>query len=611
MASITQYVKEHYFNEIAEAGKEYFLKHAHILGVAMGVASEVVTVEYSKIEYVTAGNRNDELIDIDVLLNVYAEVTQQIEMESSSTQKRNRWLRVSCTALVDDGLQNFQVKRVTPYKKGQISIFDKPLSDELVPFLWKEELDETAEEILSLYYPEIIQEPMAIDPHKFAKILGLSIEYRPINEGGNEETYVFGRIYFEEDSQKGIPKRTIVIDSNLEDIRPKGTVNNTIIHECLHWILHRYSVELDKGSKDIVANIATKEESTTTDWMEWQVHSLAPRIMMPKRVVRQFVESKFRELVSLDNTIEVIDIIETLIDETAKFFGVTIVAAQKRLVEIGLEEARGARNFIDGHYVPVHTWRKGFLGVEQTFSIGVYELTQLLTKHESLRNRLTKGGLVYVDSHLCLNDEKYIIESEDGKLIMTRYARTHMDECCLVFERKSNVSHKSNKISFVPILNNSADLSVTSQISYPSSADNLKIEEESSLLLSYGKDILNVLKNLPQDFGGALKNIREWRKMSVETLAFESLISVRTIYSLQKNEKDPQLRTVVALSIAMTLPYRLAKKFLEISGRILRENDEEMMYDTFLTTTGAYTVEHCNNILEACHFQRLTPKKSL
>lgn len=176
MASITQYVKEHYFNEIAEAGKGYFLKHAHTLGVAMGVASEVVTVEYSKIEYVTAGNRNDELIDIDVLLNVYAEVTQQIEMESSSTQKRNRWLRVSCTALVDDGLQNFQVKRVTPYKKGQISIFDKPLSDELVPFLWKEELDETAEEILSLYYPEIIQEPMAIDPHKFAKILGLSIE---------------------------------------------------------------------------------------------------------------------------------------------------------------------------------------------------------------------------------------------------------------------------------------------------------------------------------------------------------------------------------------------------------------------------------------------------
>lgn len=42
--------------------------------------------------------------------------------------------------------------------------------------------------------------------------------------------------------------------------------------------------------------------------------------------------------------------------------------------------------------------------------------------------------LVYVEGHVCLDDEKYIIHSE-GRVKLTQYALSHMDECCLAFDK--------------------------------------------------------------------------------------------------------------------------------------------------------------------------------
>ena len=76
MASITKYVKEHHFDEVPRAGIGYFLQNVIDLGVSVDELIEWVSVEHSEIEYVSVGNREDNLIDIDVLLNIYAEVSK-------------------------------------------------------------------------------------------------------------------------------------------------------------------------------------------------------------------------------------------------------------------------------------------------------------------------------------------------------------------------------------------------------------------------------------------------------------------------------------------------------------------------------------------------------
>ena len=59
-----------------------------------------------------------------------------------------------------------------------------------------------------------------------------------------------------------------------------------------------------------------------------------------------------------------------------------------------------------------HSWQKGFLGVDQTFSIGLKNLTKSLSEHQFIKNRLAEGRLIYIESHICLNDSKYVALSE-------------------------------------------------------------------------------------------------------------------------------------------------------------------------------------------------------
>lgn len=607
MASITNYVKEHYFDEVSIAGTDYFVQNALSLGLLRNGVSGSIDVEFSEIKYVSAGNREDDLIDIDVILNVYAQVSWFPNFATVATQKKNRWLRISCTALVEDGLKSFQIHTVTPYKRGRISLFERPFSDDLVPFLWKKELDDTTEAILALYYPEVLQSPTPVNPYTLAQTLGLKLEFREITP----DTSIYGRIYFEDDTEIGISEGTIVIDVNLEKIRPSGTVNNTIIHECLHWILHRYSVELEKGSADSVTQISTTEEADEKDWMEWQVHSLAPKLMMPKVMTQQFVKAKYAELKENKPVNSMIDIIEDLIKATANYFGVTIIAAQKRLAEFGIEEARGAFNYVDGRYVPAHSWQKGFLGVDQTFSIGLKDLSKLLLEHQSVKNRLTEGGLIYIDSHICLNEPKYVVLSEDDIPKMTYYARTHMDECCLVFE-KINHSQSSSRVTFINVLNNSAELSITPSFKYPANDRNLDIESRAQLLSELSSELSQALRELPYDFGSALNYLRKYRKLTNQSLSDLSLLSVEYISKLQNNHiKEPSVQTVVALCIAMSLHFQLSDELLKRAGRSLRSlsTDEDMLYNLMILSSSDYTVEDCNQILLENNLPPLTIKK--
>ena len=54
MASITNYVKEHYFDEVSRAGTDYFLQNVIRLGVIADELKELVSVEFCEIKYVSA-----------------------------------------------------------------------------------------------------------------------------------------------------------------------------------------------------------------------------------------------------------------------------------------------------------------------------------------------------------------------------------------------------------------------------------------------------------------------------------------------------------------------------------------------------------------------------
>lgn len=79
----------------------------------------------------------------------------------------------------------------------------------------------------------------------------LSVHYAPLPDG------VFGRTYFNNATvdiydrdrnvvSADIEEGTILVDPDVFFMRNIGSVNNTIIHECVHWDKHYKFFELQK-----------------------------------------------------------------------------------------------------------------------------------------------------------------------------------------------------------------------------------------------------------------------------------------------------------------------------------------------------------------------------
>ncbi|WP_342500020.1 hypothetical protein MHI08_03925 [Bacillus sp. FSL M7-0791] len=180
--------------------------------------------------------------------------------------------------------------------------------------------------------------------------------------------------------------------------------------------------------------------------MEWQANSLAPKILMPLNMFKQEAHSIIRELMDENKTNDLLVIIEETIDKSAGFFWVSRLAAKIRMIDAGYEQAMGAFNFIDGRYIPTHSFKNDTLERNQTFSIGAVDAGIL-----SLIDANFGGRYVYIDSHFVLNTPKYVEKDLFGNLTLTNYARHNIGECCLVtFQDIVNkiIVYSSNEIGF-------------------------------------------------------------------------------------------------------------------------------------------------------------------
>lgn len=127
------------------------------------------------------------------------------------------------------------------------------MSDSLVPLIQSEQLESVATDFLRRHYQEALKTSMAIEPQKFAKDRGLTVEMREITKCFS----VFGQIYFheceaefyDEDSDEtvktNVNDHTIFVDPKVYFLRNHGALNNTIVHECVHWDKYRKTFELE------------------------------------------------------------------------------------------------------------------------------------------------------------------------------------------------------------------------------------------------------------------------------------------------------------------------------------------------------------------------------
>lgn len=626
--SFRDVVQEKYYNEIFEELSTFIEDNPSHLETRSNLVQEPdeASLDFFEVKWINITSSPDNSLHFDVIVSA--------EIQIAETVKRNReadgliqWFRVSCTANLEDGLQDFCVTDVSIYMKEKEHKQNR-LSEYLVPVISKEELDQVAETFLKRYYPEALEKPMKVPARKIAKRMGLRVHKVHLTQFGT----IFGQIYFSDSRIKyydintgtykkaKVKKGTILIDPDVFFMRNIGSVNNTIIHECVHWDLHKKFFELEKLynrearaiSCQVREGAQSEKNRTPVDWMEWQANALAPRILMPEKQTRIKIEELIAKYQKCNEKGYTYTIFEAVVDELSEFFEVSKVAAKIRMIDLGYKQAIGVYNYVDEQYVPSHSFDEIALKNNQTFSISAQDVLYEYAAKPAFRELMDSGQFLYVNAHVCINDPKYIQENAGGYATLTEYARNHIDECCLIFDVKAKknarygIEYYREAVLFRDVVSD-----VFIEVSYSESQHNLTTEEAAEKYIALSNklsEIATIQRQLPMTFSDCVVAHMDRLGISVEKLAERAGVSTKTIQRI-RNELDyrPKLGTIISICVGLQLPPPLGQDLVLKSGNVFMPgNQKHILYQWMLSGMYLKPIDECNELMKASYYKELS-----
>lgn len=545
-------------------------------------------------------------------------VSCDIEHSISSTGRvsfTEKWLDVRCKVLLGVELTDFEIININECEQQEDSDNDK-YSGELVPIISRDAFENEATKFLEKYYPLALQEPVAVPIRKIAEDMGLSIIEDSLL---SSELDIFGLVVFEDgnikDKNKNIVIRnakrgTVLIDPRVYYERTLGTVNFTIAHECFHWYRHQPYHALMKmlGANDelgkiiqcsIGSNAKDSEKWKAVDWMEWQANGVAPHILMPtntaKIKISELVEKYHIHFDGTDGYQ-----IEEMISELADFYGLSKQAVKMRIREMGYAKIDGAFTYVNGQYVTPFSFDASALSDNQSFTISSADLFKAYCLNKDFRKAIDTGRFVYIEGHVCLDNEKYIVRS-DGQIKLTQYALSHIDECCFVFDKGYSYESKyQGQKYYTQMMYKTPEQPNAQEYSFELNAHN-------KILLSQiqgARKSANAMRLYPGAFSETLVQLMKERKLSNKKLADASLVGERTIQRLRNDEEYPTtVQTVLGLCYGLKLSVPEAEMLVgKTDFNIKPTNPQNYAYRCALSACAENSIYEINEMLEACGY---------
>lgn len=581
--SFTEYVKKTFDNQFWTVAEEYLRKNFDTLDVRLYKIHKAGEPEIAdvQVEHVWVDNLPQMEIQFDVALSVIFEIPEA-DYHYDDSEEKKIWIMVRCRGDLACNLQDFEIYDVSSYNGKNRA--KNPMDDSLVPYIPYEKLEEVATAFLKEYYPEALkitlrgQPPVWVDPNVLAERLGLTIKSQRISEDAS----VFGQIYFVDTDAEmydantkcnvtvHIDGKTIVVDPKMYLLRSLGSVNNTIVHECVHWVEHRkvfeleklYNTEASSISCEVAGGAASKVSRKSTEFMERQANQLTPRIQMPAEPFRIKTNEYISKFMRKTNARHTVDVMEKVITALEINFGVSRQAAKIRLVELGYEEAIGTYTYLDGHYVKPHGFRKGSIKVNQTFSLSAQDAAIQRFVNPELRALTESGDYLFVDNHFVYNAPLYVERDENGKLDLTGYARSHMDECCLVFDM-SITSRVENTYHTACFLNREPS-DITFEIKYHNGFENAPQERQVAMRKKQQAEAMEIRRKMTDDPEQCMELLLEWLNMTYTDLGLEIDRDPKTISRTVKGATKPTVETAVLICFGLKLPPVISEKLMEV-----------------------------------------------
>ena len=562
---------------------------------------------------------DDGAISFSVIVSCDIEHSISTMGRVSFTEK---WLDVRCKVLLGVELTDFEIININECEQQEDSDNDK-YSGELVPIISRDAFENEATKFLEKYYPLALQEPVAVPIRKIAENMGLSIIEDSLL---SSELDIFGLVVFEDgnikDKNKNIVIRnakrgTVLIDPRVYYERTLGTVNFTVAHECFHWYRHQPYHALMKmlGANDklgkiiqcsIGSNAKDSEKWKAMDWMEWQANGVAPHILMPTNTAKIKISELIEKYhIHFDGTDDYQ--IEEMISELADFYGLSKQAVKMRIREMGFAKVDGAFTYVNGQYVTPFSFDASALTDNQSFTISSADLFKAYCLNKDFRKAIDTGKFVYVEGHVCLDDEKYIIHSE-GRVKLTQHALSHMDECCLVFDKGYSYQSKyQGQKYYVQMMYKTLSQVAAQEYSFEMNAHNRTLLSQ----IQRASRSADAMRLYPGAFSETLVQLMKEKKLSNKKLADASLVGERTIQRLRNEEEYPTtVQTVLGLCYGLQLSVPEAEMLVgKTDFNIKPTNPQNNAYRCVLSSCAENSIYEVNEMLESCGFEPLGSSK--
>lgn len=598
--SFAAYLEDHYYNLMFNRLKLYIFQNRSRLSLHTSRITEPSYIELDDLHVMKVSFKETEddriLFRATVQTDVIVKGRSKRDYEDDSVCP---WFSISFTGILRGGLSMVTITSVDDYRKEHF-VKEDALSRYLIPYMYSQDLEAHAEKFLKKYCPKALEKPMPLPIKEVLGAMCLTVHYAPLPEG------VFGRTYFKNatvdiyDSDMkivtaDIEAGTILVNPDVFFMRNIGSVNNTVIHECVHWDKHYKFFELQKliNPECSAISCAIVEEYTKgvadfseeLAWMEWQANALAPKILIPAKIGRaklnEILNSLSRNPASSSTKAS---IMEEAIRKFGDFFKVSTLAAKIRAIELGFDQASGVFNYVDGRHYPPFSFAKGALKKNQTFSIDRDNAILESVFNPTLAEEFKAGRFIHVDGMIAINDPKYVtVQNERAEL--TKYAREHVDECCLVFDCTTKVSsHYDDSFYHICFLCRDADSKSFVEAKFnPKEGQNEDVRKrarEMAVIAEEAKRVSDILAEVPSAFCGTLDYHVKRRGYTNEKLEERTGISSRMIqdYRNKKNAK-PTMQSVLALCIGLNLQPAFSYDLIGKAGyNIMTANEECLVY---------------------------------
>ena len=481
------------------------------------------------------------------------------------------------------------------------------LDDYLVPYIRVRDMEQEAKRLLDLICPEALKSPMRLDIKMILAQLGMEVRFARITP----EFKFLGRVFFEEgyievfDSYgRKVPMHvkngTILVDERV--LRRTEAVDWTIVHEIYHFLQHREFFYLQKIYDDTLKCLSCTVEDyrelgkeSPVYWIEWQTARMVARLMMPSCTVKVMADCLLEKNAYRGR----IAAMEQTIIEIAEFYGVSRQTAKIRMEELGYTDAKGVLNYVDKGYIPA------YYGLQKNLTPDISEdaALELYISNPEFRSLIDTGNFCFVENHFCLREEKYLMQAKNGDPALTSYARSHIDECCILFEKHPGEKQYTYSVGTF----NSEIIYSGPELYRPIDIPARKPMNREEMMSKRMEIYLNALENTPLRFGPAIAYHRKSRGFSQELLAEMVNISDKQMGNYERSAvKQPKQRTVIAMCIALKLEADLSDGLLRKGGCMPGTETEDLILLYVLHTMYEYSILFCNRFLMSRHLEPLT-----